>query len=85
MLAVYLLSLAVIVDHALLQPDTIMNAVWPTVGEVDKTLLRESDYLTTMSHEFRVRLRKMMDMKGKVGLDEIGSATLYSMIGGRSA
>ncbi len=43
-----------------------MNAVWPVAGEVELSLLKEADYLTFVSHEFRVRLRKMMDMKGKV-------------------
>lgn len=45
-----------------------MNALWPTVGVVDHTLLKESEYLTYVSHEFRVRLRKMMDMRGKVSV-----------------
>lgn len=43
-----------------------MSALWPEVGEVEPPLIKEADYLTFVSHEFRVRLRKMMDMKGKV-------------------
>ena len=45
-----------------------MAARWPALeGEVDKTLLKEADYLSTVSHEFRVRLKKMMDIREKVG------------------
>ena len=43
-----------------------MHAHWPEVGVVDPTLLKEADYLTTVSHEFRVRLKKMMEMREKV-------------------
>ncbi len=43
-----------------------MNALWPEAGEVDLSLIKEAEYLTFVSHEFRIRLRKMMDMKGKV-------------------
>ena len=43
-----------------------MHARWPEVGVVDLTLLKEADYLTTVSHEFRVRLKKMVEMREKV-------------------
>ena len=43
-----------------------MHARWPEVGVVDRTLLKEADYLTTVSHEFRVRLKKMVEMREKV-------------------
>lgn len=43
-----------------------MAAKWPEAGPVDHTLLKESEYLTHVSHEFRVRINKMMDMRGKV-------------------
>ena len=33
---------------------------------VDKTLLKEADYLSSVSHEFRVRLKKLVDIQGKV-------------------
>ena len=49
------------------QSESIMSARWPEAGKVDLTLLKESEYLTTVTHEFRVRLKKMMDMRGKVG------------------
>ena len=44
-----------------------MKARWPEVGVVDPTLLKEADYLQNVSHEFRVRIKKMMEMRGKVG------------------
>lgn len=43
-----------------------MRARWPEVGVVDHTLLKEAEYLTTVSHEFRVRLKKMVEIRGKV-------------------
>ena len=44
-----------------------MSAKWPVLdGEVNETLLKEADYLLTVSHEFRVRLKKIVDMRGKV-------------------
>ena len=43
-----------------------MRARWPEVGVVDLTLLKEADYLTVVSHEFRVRLKKMVEMREKV-------------------
>ena len=43
-----------------------MAARWPVAEEVNETLLREADYLLAVSHEFRVRLKKMMDLRGKV-------------------
>ena len=47
-----------------------MAARWPVLeGEVSETLLREADYLLTVSHEFRVRLKKMMDIREKVSKD----------------
>ena len=45
-----------------------MFARWPELeGEVDEMLLKESDYLQAVSHEFRVRLKKMMEIREKVG------------------
>ena len=43
-----------------------MKARWPEVGVVDLTLLKEAEYLTHVVHEFRVRIKKMIDMRGKV-------------------
>jgi hypothetical protein len=44
-----------------------MEARWPSLeGEVNETLLKEGDYLLATAHEFRVRLRKMMDIREKV-------------------
>ena len=44
-----------------------MSARWPALeGEISDTLLREAEYLLNVSHEFRVRLKKMMDLREKV-------------------
>ena len=43
-----------------------MRASWPEVREVNLTLLKEADYLINVSHEFRVRLKKMVEMREKV-------------------
>ncbi len=52
--------------HTHTQPGSIMEARWPECGEVNSTLLKEAEYLTNVTHEFRVRLKKMVDMRGKV-------------------
>lgn len=45
---------------------SIMNARWPVLeGGMDETLLKEADYFQTVAHEFRVRLKKMMDIREK--------------------
>ena len=46
-----------------------MAAKWPEAGPVDHTLLKETEYLTHVSHEFRVRINKMLDMRGKVSAE----------------
>ena len=43
-----------------------MHARWPQCGDVDDLLIREAKYLTDVSHEFRVRMKKMTERKGKV-------------------
>ena len=43
-----------------------MHARWPAADKVDELLLRETDYLDDMSHDFRVRIKKMMELKEKV-------------------
>ena len=43
-----------------------MKACWPEVEEVDDLLLKESEYLTEVSHDFRVRLKKMLGLREKV-------------------
>ena len=54
-----------------------MAARWPVLeGEVSETLLREADYLLTVSHEFRVRLKKMMDIREKVSKDFFHSVSV---------
>ena len=51
-----------------------MAAHWPEAGPVDHTLLKESEYLTHVSHEFRVRIKKMVDMRGKASAGDDMSA-----------
>lgn len=36
------------------------------MGVVNSTLLREAEYFNEVMHEFRVRIKKMMDIRGKV-------------------
>lgn len=45
-----------------------MAARWPVCGEVEELLLKEVDYLTDVSHDFRVRIKKMVELRGKVGV-----------------
>ena len=43
-----------------------MQARWPEVGVVDQTLVHEDEYLHEVVHEFRIRIKKMMEIRGKV-------------------
>ena len=55
-----------------------MQAHWPEVDEVDLTLLKEAEYLTNVSHEFRVRLKKMVEMREKVRVQyDVASHTCF--------
>lgn len=42
-----------------------MNASWPIAGNVDLPLLKSADYLADRAHDFRVRIKAMMNPKGK--------------------
>lgn len=44
----------------------MVSARWPEVGVVNQTLIREAEYFNEVVHEFRLRIKKMMDMRGKV-------------------
>ncbi|KAL9971490.1 hypothetical protein ACROYT_G017659 [Oculina patagonica] len=44
---------------------SIMNASWPIAGNVDLPLLKSADYLADRAHDFRVRIKAMMNPKGK--------------------
>ncbi|XP_027036668.1 leucine--tRNA ligase, cytoplasmic-like isoform X1 [Pocillopora damicornis] len=44
---------------------SIMDASWPAVGKVDMPLLKSADYLADRTHEFRLRIKTMMNPKGK--------------------
>lgn len=56
----------------LFQPDSIMHAQWPEASTVDPLLLKESEYLTQVSHEFRVRIKKMVDLREKASARDVG-------------
>lgn len=43
-----------------------MNARWPAADPVDELILKESQYITDVSHDFRVRLKKMIELREKV-------------------
>jgi len=46
-----------------------MEAQWPTLlgdGTVNEVAIEAVHHLIKVTHEFRVRLKKMLDMKGKV-------------------
>ena len=47
------------------QTGSIMDASWPAVGKVDMPLLKSADYLADRTHEFRLRIKTMMNPKGK--------------------
>ena len=59
--------LCVVGSLLLSQTSTIMSARWPIAGEVDDVLLKEAAYLTEISHDFRVRIKKMVELRAKVG------------------
>lgn len=60
-----------------------MKARWPDMGVVDQTLIREAEYFNEVVHEFRLRIKKMMDMRGKVcGLHGFGSNAARPVYGG---
>ena len=42
-----------------------MDALWPVAGTVDQPLLKSADYLAARAHDFRVRIKAMMNPKGK--------------------
>lgn len=43
-----------------------MRASWPTAGPVDETFLKEKLYIDEVSHDFRVRIKKMLELREKV-------------------
>lgn len=42
-----------------------MDASWPVAGKIDQPLLKSANYLEDRAHEFRVRIKAMMNPKGK--------------------
>ena len=50
-----------------MQPKSVMYALWPDVGPVDDILLQKGKYLVDVSHELRVRLKRMIEIHKKVG------------------
>jgi leucyl-tRNA synthetase len=49
--------------------DSIMNAMWPESEKVDEVVLKESQYFTDVSHDFRVRMKKIMELREKKGFE----------------
>ena len=52
-----------------LQTGSIMEARWPALlgdGTVNDVAIEAVHHLIKVTHEFRVRLKKMLDMKAKV-------------------
>ena len=43
-----------------------MAARWPEFEPVDELILKESQYLSDVTHDFRVRMKKMMELREKV-------------------
>ena len=55
------------------QTDTIMKARWPTLlgdGVVNEVAIEAAHHLIKVTHEFRVRLKKMLEMKVKGKVNE---------------
>lgn len=44
-----------------------MTAQWPQCEQIDDIILKESQYITDVTHEFRVRIKKMVELQEKVG------------------
>lgn len=44
-----------------------MTAQWPQYEQIDEIILKESQYITDVTHEFRVRIKKMVELQEKVG------------------
>lgn len=43
-----------------------MKALWPNAEPIDDTLLKEKAYIDEVSHDFRVRIKKMIELREKV-------------------
>lgn len=43
-----------------------MRARWPQVGDIDELIVKEAHYLNDVLHDFRVRIKKMMELRMKV-------------------
>ncbi|KAK7097865.1 leucine--tRNA ligase, cytoplasmic-like [Littorina saxatilis] len=41
--------------------ESIMHAAWPVAGPVDELLIRSSEYLMDAAHEFRIRLKSVLN------------------------
>ena len=48
---------------------------------MDPLLLKESEYLTQVSHEFRVRIKKMVDMREKASTGDMGPQSCIGNLG----
>ncbi len=43
-----------------------MNASWPIADNIDDVLIKEEEYIDEVSHDFRVRVMKMLELREKV-------------------
>lgn len=41
--------------------ESIMRAAWPVAGPVDEVLIRSSEYIMDAAHEFRLRLKGVLN------------------------
>ena len=58
----------ILINISSLQTGSIMTAQWPHCEQIDDILLKESQYITDVTHEFRVRIKKMMELQEKVSI-----------------
>lgn len=47
------------------QTGSILDATWPTAGEIDEILIKSSEYLMDAAHSFRVVLKNYVASKKK--------------------
>ncbi|KAL6254270.1 hypothetical protein P5V15_014885 [Pogonomyrmex californicus] len=55
----------------LMKNSSILNARWPTIGEIDEILIKSSQYLMDAAHTFRVLLKNYMTPKKTKGKDNV--------------
>ena len=53
-----------------------MKASWPEAGPVNDILVRSSQYLMDAAHDFRLRLKAVLNAKPKVSSCEVKSVLM---------